>query len=154
MRVRDADNVTKGDERTYRKADPKRRRNYRRIYVECLTKIIIRLAPPLGMNSLALAACPATMCPPSASFLKRVSLAVTGLRALLCRFLEGALYKYLEWMNRLRFRFLRLYLCTHLDGRTHIHTHTHTHVQIDSYRSTYILSQAHTSMSFIGIPVL
>src|SRR6218665_107869 len=48
----------------------------------------------IAPNSLLPSACgPGTMCLLSASFLRHFSLAVAGLRALLSRFLERALYK-------------------------------------------------------------
>ena len=63
-------------------------------------ELSLLLAPPLGMNSLLrCACCPGTMCVLSASF-RHFSLAVAGLRAPLSRFIEGALYKYLEWMMK------------------------------------------------------
>ena len=46
------------------------------------------------------ACCPGTMCLPSTIFLRHFSLAVTGLLALLSRFLERALYKHPEWINQ------------------------------------------------------
>ena len=63
-------------------------------------ELSLLLAPPLGVNSLLCCACYLrTMCLLSASFLRHFSLAVAGLRAPLSRFLEGALYKYPEWIN-------------------------------------------------------
>jgi len=64
------------------------------------TKLSLWLAPSLGMNSLLCCACGAgIMCLLSTNFLRHFSLVIAGLRAPLSRFLEGALYKYLEWMN-------------------------------------------------------
>src|SRR6218665_3245185 len=60
-------------------------------------ELSLLLAPALGMNSLLHCAwCSGTTRLLSASFLRHFSLAVAGLRAHLSRFLEGALYKYLE----------------------------------------------------------
>ena len=78
------------------------------------------LAPPLGMNSLLHSACYLrTACPLSASFLRHFSLTVAGLRAPLSRFLEGALYKYPEWMNEWQTN-------TQTTLHTSIHTNKHT----------------------------
>ena len=69
------------------------------LHLNCV-ELSLRLTPSLGKNSLLrCACCLTTMCLPSGSYLRHFSLALTGLRAPLSRFLEGELYKYPEWMN-------------------------------------------------------
>ena len=78
-------------------------------------ELSLLLAPSLLMNYLLHSACYLrTTCFLSASFLRHFSLTVAELRAPLSRFLEGALYKYPEWMNEPRAIRLHNYILSSL----------------------------------------